>query len=113
MPRLLQLLHQLVRSSFAAHAAKFAEWERRLVGRLLLESFVVFVVLSDIPKRLALTTLESRCLSWSLFLFACCHTVFPNLRAVVYKKAPSFARVSHLGDSNPGPTVYKTVALAN
>ena len=110
--QLLQFLHKLMRCAFAAHFAKLIERKRRLIGRLLLENFVVFVVLSDVPKGLTLTTLESCCLSWSFFLFAC-HSLFLNLRAVVYKRSFYFARVSHLGDLNPGPTVYKTVALAN
>lgn len=101
-----------MRRALAAHLAKLTQRKRWLVGCLLLEYFVIFIVLSDITKRLALAALQSCCLSWSFFLFAC-HSVFPNLRAVVYKRSPRFARVSHLGDSNPGPPVYKTGALTN
>lgn len=46
-----------MRRALAAHFAKLTQRKRRLIGRLLLENFVIFVVLSDVPKRLALAAL--------------------------------------------------------
>lgn len=70
---------------------------------LLLELIVVLVVLSDVVVVLTLCTLKSNCLSWAFFCF--CHRFFLEAGSIPY--------LSLLGDSNPGPTVYKTAALTN
>ena len=60
-----------MRSVFFANTTVLAQGKSRDVGGLLLENFVVFVINRDVAEGVTDTALESRCLSWSFFLFAC------------------------------------------